>query len=107
MAILFLKRNNGIFFTSAIYCIILFYYTKPSNGYCWQIGWNPSFKAAPKITQKTTTSVQVSWANIVEAIECADEFLVKYWRSSNPSKYVLTDLDYRMNISSSILCIPV
>ena len=62
------------------------------NAYCWQIGWNPSFKGAPKIIQMDTTVVQVSWGNIIETRECADQFVVKYWKIGRPNDYIMTDL---------------
>jgi hypothetical protein len=47
--------------------------------YCWQVGWNPSFKHEPKIQQINLAKVRVSWEGIVENRECVDQFLVKYW----------------------------
>ena len=65
---------------------------KPTNGYCWQPGWNPSFSAPPIVTQLSPTTVQVSWKNIINNQNCADQFLVKYWRKTRPNDYLQTDL---------------
>ena len=70
----------------------LSWYISPGNAYCWQIGWNPSFKGAPKVVQVDTTVVQVSWGHIIETRECADQFVVKYWKSRRPNDYTMTDL---------------
>ena len=67
-------------------------YISQGSAYCWQIGWNPSFKGAPKVVQVDTTVVQVSWGNIIETRECADQFVVKYWKSGRPNNYIMTDL---------------
>ena len=67
-------------------------YISLGSAYCWQIGWNPSFKGAPKVAQVDTTVVQVSWGNIIETRECADQFVVKYWKSGRPNDYIMTDL---------------
>ena len=67
-------------------------YISVGNAYCWQIGWNPSFKGAPKVVQVDTTVVQVSWGNIIETRECADQFVLKYWKSRRPNDYIMTDL---------------
>ena len=62
-----------------------------TNGYCWQSGWNPGFKSEPKVYQLSLTKVRVSWEGIVKRRDCADSFLVKYWRANSPSNYELTD----------------
>ena len=62
------------------------------NGYCWQPGWNPSFSAPPLVTQLSPTIVQVSWKGIINNQNCADQFLVKYWRKTRPNDYLQSDL---------------
>ena len=62
-----------------------------TNGYCWQSGWNPGFKSEPKVHQLSLSLVRVSWEGIVKRRDCADSFLVKYWRANSPSNYELTD----------------
>ena len=62
-----------------------------TNAYCWQSGWNPSFTQEPKLSQISITRVRVSWEGIVVQRKCADSFLVKYWRETNPSDYKMTD----------------
>ena len=75
-----------------------------TNAYCWQSGWNPSFTKEPHVSQISITKVRVSWEGIVSKRECADSFLVKYWRETNPSNYELTD---PVNIDQSFLDIKV
>lgn len=60
------------------------------NGYCWQVGWNPSFTGQPTIIQYAPTSVQISWKNIIKTRECADQFMVKYWESHSPKSYKMS-----------------
>ena len=64
----------------------------PSTGYCKSIGWNPQFTAAPTVVQIERTTVQVSWAGVVDMIECADQFRVKYWKSYEPNNYLMSNL---------------
>ena len=59
---------------------MLFFLPQDVRPYCWQVGWNPGFKEAPKIQQLTLAKVRVSWEGIVENRECVDQFLVKYWK---------------------------
>ena len=63
-----------------------------SHCYCWQPGWNPHLTAPPSVTQINVTIVQVSWKNIVRNAECADQFLVKYWKLGKSSNYKQSDL---------------
>lgn len=60
------------------------------NGYCWQVGWNPTFTGNPTIIQNAPTSVQISWKNIIKTRECADQFMVKYWESHSPKSYKMS-----------------
>ena len=74
-----------------VLCVLSFLMmTRHCNAYCWQSGWNPSFKSVPKVEQLSMTKVRVSWDGIVDKIKCADSFIVKYWRKSSPSTYKLT-----------------
>ena len=60
------------------------------NGYCWQVGWNPTFTGPPTIVQYSPTSVQISWKNIIKMRKCADQFMVKYWESYSPKSYKMS-----------------
>ena len=62
-----------------------------ADAYCWQSGWHPSFISDPKVSQISLGKVRISWVGVVKQRECADSFLVKYWRTSTPSNYKLTD----------------
>ena len=62
------------------------------DSYCWQPGWNPKFIGPPKVRQIDLRTVQVSWQGLVAKIECADQFLVKYWQKNDPQNYVLSPL---------------
>lgn len=62
-----------------------------SRGYCWQAGWNPKFIDLPKIQQLELSKVRVSWEDIVEMRDCADEFLVKYWQNNMPQGFKLSE----------------
>ena len=66
--------------------------------YCWQNSWSPSFKSDPKVEQLSNTKVRVSWDGIVDKIECADSFIVKYWRKSNPIDLYGNPSTYKMTI---------
>ena len=83
------KKMNSYFYISFLLFIQLLIHH--SNAYCWQSGWNPGFKKEPKVSQLSLTRVRVSWEGIVKRRECADSFLVKYWRQHSPSNYQLTD----------------
>lgn len=61
-----------------------------TSAYCWQVGWDPSFKGLPMVRQLALDKVEVSWRGLVNNVECADQFLVKYWRKSNPGEYQMT-----------------
>lgn len=62
-----------------LFLILLLYIPQHIHSYCWQA---PAFEEAPKIQQLTLAKVRVSWEGIVENKECADQFLVKYWKTS-------------------------
>ena len=70
--------------------LVLFCVSSCVQGYCWEPGWNPDFKAAPKVEQITISKVRISWVDIVTKRECADQFLVKYWQKNTPQGYKLT-----------------
>ena len=86
-------------FKKVVICFFILYIKIDlNNGYCWQAGWNPGFTGSPVITQVTSTSVRVSWKDIVKNRECADQFVVKYWeqgqaKSFKMSKLVSTEAD--------------
>jgi len=61
------------------------------HGWCIGIGQNPTFKGQPKVEQLSDlSSVRVSWDGLVDYIQCADKFLVSYWRKGSPHDYQLT-----------------
>ena len=47
--------------------------------------------AIPKIQQLELSKVRVSWEDIVEMRDCADEFLVKYWQNNMPQGFKLSE----------------
>ena len=61
------------------------------SSYCWQAGANPYFIDKPTIQQVSLSMVRISWADIVEDRECADQFLVKYWQNNMPQGFQLSD----------------
>jgi len=63
-----------------------------ARAYCWEPGRNPYFTGTPIVQQVDLRTVRVSWAGLVESVECADQFLVKYWPKNNPQGYVLSEL---------------
>ena len=65
---------------SILILFVIFILPRDVSSYCWQVGWNPSFTEAPKITQIDLAHVRVSWEGIAKNRECADQFLVKYWK---------------------------
>merc|ERR1719189_1504065 len=77
-----------------------------ASAYCWQAGWNPSFTDKPKVQQVNMTTVRVSWNGIVESVECADQFLVKYWPENSPQDWKMTDLIETDTFSHEITVIP-
>jgi len=73
-------------------CLLLYTCISSSEAFCWQIGHNPSFNAAPIVEQVTLSKVRVSWKGIVNQRNCVDQFLVKYWQTSMPQGYETTEL---------------
>ena len=57
------------------------------NSYCWEVGRNPGFNGTPKVEQIDIQTVQVSWIGITTQTECADHFLVKYWKITRRSPF--------------------
>ena len=66
------------------------------HGYCWQIGWNPYFTGPPVLRQVDISTISVSWKGLVKNLECADQFVVKYWPIRNPN-------DYKVNSEINII----
>lgn len=60
------------------------------QGWCVGIGYNPTFTAAPKVSQEGLTSVRISWDGLVDHKQCADNYLVSYWLRGSPQEYKLT-----------------
>jgi len=76
---------------SAALLFLVISFVPLANGYCWQPGKNPGFNGIPKVEQVDIRTVKVSWNGITTQTECADQFLVKYWESTSPLEYALTD----------------
>ena len=74
----------------AVYAFLLEQFYQPTNAYCWEIGRNPGFSKEPTVYQISPTRVRVSWEGIVTQLECADSFLVFYWKENNPSHLYMT-----------------
>ena len=62
------------------------------QAYCWEPGKNPYFTGPPIVKQVDLQTVRVSWSGLVEMRECTDQFLVKYWKKTNPQGYKLTKM---------------
>ena len=58
--------------------------------YCSGLGSNPGWKGPPVVEQLSLTSVRVSWNGLVTRIDCADNFIVKYWPVMDPSDFTMT-----------------
>ena len=84
--------NALLFYNVLLCCLLISYNINLSNAWCWQINWNPSIDDAPSVTQVTSDSVLVSWKNIVKMRECVDNFVVKYWKTSTPKRFIMSDL---------------
>ena len=97
----FTMKSRNYRYIAVLHILILCNSLKLVNSYCWQAGWNPGFNADPTVTQITITSVQVSWKDIVKNVECADQFVVKYWKLGT-TNYKLSDL-VATNIEAVIL----
>jgi len=63
-----------------------------AKGYCWEPGRNPYFTGPPVVQQVDLRTVRVTWEGLIEEVECADQFLVKYWQKNTPQAWILTDL---------------
>ena len=73
------------------YILFISHFIGLVNGWCSGIGSNPGFHSAPTVSQISLTSVQISWKDIVTSRTCADQFVVKYWKSGSPSRYKMSD----------------
>ena len=74
------------------YLVFLFLSISEVKSYCWQIGWNPSFNGAPRVTQLAMDEVRVEWDGLVDQRECADGFLVSYWQPHSPDTANATEM---------------
>ena len=72
--------HNNMVYRSMFLLLVASFLLRDVYSYCWQVGWNPGFRSGPSIQQITLAKVRVSWAGIVENRECADQFVVKYWK---------------------------
>lgn len=60
--------------------------------YCFGAGQNPGFTGPPQVSQIRLDLVRISWRNLVDKKECADNYVVKYWPKSAPNDYKLSEL---------------
>jgi len=77
-----------------------------ARAYCWEPGRNPYFTGKPIVQQVDLRTVRVSWNGLVENVECADQFLVKYWPKNNPQGYVLSELIHTNRFSIDLNITP-
>ena len=84
-------RRKGFWYFTILHIFLMNECVKLCYGYCWQGGRNPSFQSAPKVTQMSITKVQVSWKGIVSSQECADQFVVKYWKKGSEQKWKMSE----------------
>ena len=64
-----------------------------ASAYCWRSGQNPGWSAPPRVEQISSERVRVSWSDgQVTNRRCADNFVVKFWPRSAPSRYEVTPL---------------
>ena len=101
MANQFTMKYRRYRYIIVLHILLLCNSLKLANSYCWQAGWNPGFNGNPTVTQITITSVQVSWQGVVINVECADQFVVKYWKLGT-TNYKMSDL-VANNIEAVIL----
>ena len=52
---------------------------------------NPYWTGGPRVDQVTLTSVNVSWAGLLENAYCADRLTVKYWWINKPNDWKTTE----------------
>ena len=87
-----LKRRHSPMKNAILWLTLLFLLLpQDTNAYCWQPGKNPRFTDEPEVYQISLTKVRISWDSIVDHRDCADSFIVKYWKGTNPSKYTMTN----------------
>ena len=55
-------------------------------------GHNPGFSLQPLMQQVSLTSIRVTWEGLVTRVECADQFMVKWWREQYPNDYIFSEL---------------
>jgi len=89
-----------------VLAFISFLYVPLASAYCWEIGRNPYFTAKPVVQQVDLRTVRVSWNGLVESVECADQFLVKYWPRNSPQDWIMTDLIQTDQFSTEITVTP-
>jgi len=77
-----------------------------ASAYCWEPGKNPYFTGKPVVQQVDLRTVRVSWNGLVKSVECADQFLVKYWPKNNPQGYTLSELIQTDQFSIDITITP-
>ncbi len=63
-----------------------------AHSYCWQAGKNPGFSRPPNVMQLEEDKVRVSWEGALVNEECADNYVVKYWRNVTPDDYKVSPI---------------
>jgi len=86
--------------------IVVISFVPKISAYCWEPGQNPSFSGAPIVTQIDLSTLKVSWNNLVSRVDCADNFIVKYWKDTDPINYEMTDYLPTDVFSTTIKVIP-
>lgn len=79
-------------FLSLASSLLLLFEIRLTSSYCTGPGKNPSFISGPTVEQVGLTSVVVSWEGLVKQLDCADQFVVKWWNRNDPSDYQLSDM---------------
>merc|ERR1719402_796639 len=80
------------FHLSCLCTVLLSSLVVPSNSYCAAPGHNPDFLQAPRVEQVSLSSVVVTWTGLVTQLDCADQFVVKWWNRNDPSSYELSEM---------------
>lgn len=77
---------------SSITWLLLLFVIRLSSSYCTGPGANPTFISGPTVQQVSLTSVLLSWEGLVKRLDCADQFVVKWWNRNDPSDYELSEM---------------
>ena len=72
--------------------IFVLCFPKHIEAYCYQIGLNPGFSGPPVVSTISDNVVRISWKDVVTKRECADGFMVKYWKRGFPNNFMMSKL---------------